>query len=103
MNMKRSIFSILLAIGNCLTCFANTFEWEYERKDTITGEYEKRIYKYHRRWHNLIPTHTAFQYAGSIGIVSMGLGWDYGKNGKQPSCWGICPNITQTKAKSPLH
>ncbi len=101
MNMKRSIFSILLAIGNCLTCFANTFEWEYERKDTITGEYEKRIYKYHRRWHNLIPTHTAIQYAGSIGIVSMGLGWDYGKRNQWETTvmLGYLPKYHSDKSK----
>ncbi len=42
--------------------------------------YEKRVEKYQNQWANLIPTHIKFQYAGGMGLISIGTGWDYGKN-----------------------
>lgn len=34
--------------------------------------------KYRARWAALIPTHAVVQNAGNMGLVSAGLGWDYG-------------------------
>lgn len=42
--------------------------------------YEKRIDRYQSRWEKLIPTHYKVQYAGGMGLFSLGTGWDYGKN-----------------------
>ena len=30
----------------------------------------------------MIPTHTKLQYAGGMGLLSWGIGWDYGKRGQ---------------------
>lgn len=30
----------------------------------------------------MIPTHTKIQYAGGMGLLSWGIGWDYGKRGQ---------------------
>ncbi|MCC8146789.1 MAG: hypothetical protein LIO93_10230 [Bacteroidales bacterium] len=43
-------------------------------------KYEERVDKYKSRWENLIPTHQKIQYAGGMGLFSLGVGWDYGKN-----------------------
>lgn len=42
--------------------------------------YEKRVKRYVSTWDNLIPRYTKLQFAGSIGVVSFGGGWNYGKN-----------------------
>lgn len=42
--------------------------------------YDRRIEKYQNQWIRLIPTHTKIQYAGGMGLISLGAGWDYGKN-----------------------
>jgi len=50
--------------------------------DYLTGQnkYDERIDKYQSRWKKLIPTHYKIQYAGGMGLLSLGTGWDYGKN-----------------------
>lgn len=40
--------------------------------------YDNRIHRYRRYWGNLIPTQLIIQNAGNMGLVSAGLGWDYG-------------------------
>ena len=42
-------------------------------------KYDKRVHRYRRAWEALIPTHTKLQYAGGMGLLSWGIGWDYGK------------------------
>ena len=39
--------------------------------------YQERLEKYKERWERLIPRYTKLQFAGSMGLVSLGLGWDY--------------------------
>lgn len=46
------------------------------------NKYDKRIHRYRRAWDALIPTHTKLQYAGGMGLLSWGFGWDYGKRGQ---------------------
>lgn len=43
-------------------------------------KYEKRRERYMRRWMRLVPNQATLQYAGSIGLMSVGVGWHYGKN-----------------------
>lgn len=99
--MKQSVFSLLMLVFACQTCFAHPFGWETEERDTTAGAYEERIYKYHRHWHKLIPTHTVIQYAGSIGIASTGLGWDYGKRNQWETTvmLGYLPKYHSDKSK----
>ena len=39
-------------------------------------KYDKRVHRYRRAWEALIPTHTKLQYAGGMGLLSWGIGWD---------------------------
>ena len=43
------------------------------------SRYDKRIHRYRKHWESLIPTHTKLQFAGNMGLLSLGTGWDYGK------------------------
>lgn len=41
--------------------------------------YERRTIRYRRFWQSLIPGQATVQYAGSIGLISYGPGWHYGR------------------------
>lgn len=36
-------------------------------------------------WHRVVPTHLKLQYAGGMGIASVGAGWDYGRTNQWES------------------
>ena len=42
--------------------------------------YDSRRERYEDKWMKAIPNLYIAQYAGNIGFVSVGVGWDYGKN-----------------------
>ncbi len=61
-------------IGIFIACFFST--------GTINAQnhsYEERIEKYQKGWSKLIPRYAKMQYAGSMGLISLGTGWNYGK------------------------
>ena len=43
------------------------------------SKYEEKAEKYKTYWQKLIPTYSKLQFAGSMGLLSAGIGWDYGK------------------------
>lgn len=47
----------------------------------------------YERWERLVPTHVKVQFAGSIGAVSVGCGWDYGRRGQWETdlMFGVVP------------
>lgn len=46
------------------------------------SRYEVHMLRFHRFWERLIPNQFSIQYAGSIGLVSYGFGWHYGKKSR---------------------
>ncbi|MCI7361091.1 MAG: hypothetical protein SPK35_00495 [Prevotella sp.] len=46
---------------------------------TRTSKYDKRVHYMRQHWASLIPTQHIMQFAGNMGLVSIGVGWDYGK------------------------
>lgn len=66
-----------------------------------TTPYEARAKKYSERWNNLRPSHMKLQYAGSMGLVSFGTGWDYGKNNQWETdlMFGFIPKYTTDNVK----
>ena len=42
--------------------------------------YEEHVQRVRQSWDALIPTQFVVQYAGNMGLLSGGVGWDYGKN-----------------------
>lgn len=51
---------------------------QYQRK--TLNRYERRRLRSWKRWSKLIPSHVILQYAGSIGMLNVGLSWHYGKH-----------------------
>lgn len=68
---------------------------------TEMSAFEKRQLKYTRRWENLIPKYSKIQFAGGMGIVSVGTGWEYGKNRQWETdlLFGLIPKHSSKHAK----
>ena len=64
--------------------------------------FETGIQAYHERWNNLIPRYTKMQYAGSMGLVSVGVGWVHGKkeHWETDLIVGYIPKYTTDRAKA---
>lgn len=54
---------------------------EASAMDSLTA-FKRRQLKYAQRWENLIPKYFKTQFAGGMGLLSFGTGWEYGKNGQ---------------------
>lgn len=63
--------------------------------------YDARIERYVAGYSALIPKYAKVQFAGSIGLASVGLGWDYGKNGRWETdvLIGVVPRLESNRAK----
>lgn len=48
--------------------------------DTTISSYDRRIHRYRKHWATLIPTQHIIQYAGNMGFLSLGIGWNYGRH-----------------------
>lgn len=46
----------------------------------VLSRYDKNVLRYRRHWDLLIPTSGILQTCGNMGIVSLGIGWEYGKH-----------------------
>ena len=69
-----------------------------------TTGYDRRVRRYRRRWAALIPTHTKLQFAGNMGLLSFGTGWDYGKRNQWETdiFLGFLPKYDSDRAKLTL-
>lgn len=67
-----------------------------------TSRYDRRVHRYRRRWAALIPTHTKLQFAGNMGLLSFGFGWDYGKRNQWETdlLFGFVPKYDSSKPKA---
>jgi hypothetical protein len=67
---------------------------------TMSG-YDSRIHKYRKGWAALIPTHLKLQYAGNMGLMSAGFGWDYGRRQQWETdiYLGFVPKYESSKPK----
>lgn len=63
--------------------------------------YDARIERYVAGYSALIPKYAKLQFAGSIGLASVGLGWDYGKNRRWETdiLIGVVPRLESNRAK----
>lgn len=93
--MRWLIFSILLLGVPSIAAAQGSGESEYEYS------FEKRLEKYQSFWNKIIPTHTKMQYAGSMGFLSFGMGWDYGKKNRWETdlFFGFIPKYSTDKVK----
>lgn len=48
--------------------------------EKVQNRHERKLQQYKKGWEQLIPRYQKIQYAGSMGLISLGVGWDYGKH-----------------------
>lgn len=65
------------------------------------SKYEKRVDSYKSQWDKLVPRYTKIQYAGGMGLISIGTGWNYGKNKQWETdvLFGYLPRYSTKKSK----
>ncbi len=112
--MRSLIISLLLCATGILPAAAqsdsirvvrDTVYIFREASDTINPQWSKRYlkslkrhYKFHKR---LFPNQTSLQFAGSIGFLSAGFGWHYGKqdNWETEFFFGFIPEFSSDEEK----
>ena len=83
MNIEKCIFSLLLSLSvsgtkaQMLDSTMTSARATEAAKDSTTLRYIRNIQRYERFFKSLMPKYSVVQYAGSIGMVSAGLGWNY--------------------------
>lgn len=65
-------------------------------------KYQQRIQNMERRWMKLLPNQFTMQYAGSIGLMSAGIGWHYGRSDHWETDFliGVVPKYHSSGAKA---
>lgn len=101
--MKSPIFKLLLAVAMFAANLTANAE-EGIRRDSLpegVTRYDIRIDKYQEFHSRLIPRYTKIQFAGSIGMLSGGVGWDYGKGRRWETdlLVGFVPRFESNRAK----
>lgn len=98
--MKWSTFKYILCTGLMFLFFSPD---AYAQQDSISqdSKYDRRIHRYRKNWERLIPTHTKVQFAGNMGLLSFGTGWDYGKKNQWETdiFLGFIPKYDSKRAK----
>lgn len=81
------------------------------RADTLPGRetpflyrYDRRLERYRRRFNSLIPQTYLLQCYGDMGLVSVGVGWDYGRREQWETdvLLGIVPKYQSKSTKVSL-
>ena len=67
----------------------------------VMSKYDRRMYRRREYWAELIPTQFIMQYAGNMGFMSIGIGWDYGKHKQWETnlMFGYLPKISSHRGK----
>ncbi len=95
LNFRRIGLFLLMAV-----CFTDA-QAQIETAHPTPRRYDTRVHHYRRAWQSLIPTHTKIQMYGGMGLVSVGMGWDYGKRGQWETdvLLGVVPQYSSNHFK----
>lgn len=106
-NMKLLIFKnvilvVMLGFSFPIAILAETLN-NFDVNDSLSFEtkYDKRILRYRKKWGALVPTHNVVQICGNMGLVSVGVGWDYGKHRQWETdlMFGVVPKYDSKSVK----
>lgn len=93
----QRLFCLIFFAGLSVCIHAHT-------SDSLTmGEkYHRRVSRYRKAWNHIIPTYSKIQYAGGMGLLSIGMGWDYGKQSQWESemFLGFIPRYSSDEGKA---
>ena len=86
LNFKQLAIATICLISTNSYAFNGKYTETDIQEDNITYEqvtkerrWDKRHHKHYVGWERIKPTHFKMQYAGGMGVLSTGCGWDYGK------------------------
>lgn len=70
-------------------------------QDNTTSRYELKVDRYRKGFSSLIPRHSRIHLYGDVGVVSLGFGWDYGRDMKWETgiMFGLVPKYNSGEAK----
>ena len=90
-------------ISNLIVLFCFPVLLFAENDPSASTRYDKRAEKYSSHWQKLIPRYYKGQFAGSIGVVSAGVGWNYYRNHWETDLlMGIVPKASDKHAMATL-
>ena len=67
-----------------------------DREQRRAERHQRKLEQYKSGWNRLIPKYQNVQYAGSMGLLSLGVGWDYGrkKQWETEIMFGLVPRFS---------
>ena len=70
----------------------------------LLTRYDHRVHRYRSRWQSLIPTQTVMQFAGNMGLLSFGVGWEYGRRKQWEThlLFGFLPKYGSSRPKTTM-
>ncbi len=73
-------------------------------KENAPTSYDIRVERYRKMWNFLIPTQIIGQYAGNMGMMSLGVGWNYGNRRQYETnlLFGYLPRFNSERAKTTM-
>lgn len=75
-----------------------------DREERRAERHKRKLERYQNQWNSLIPKYQNLQFAGSIGLLSAGMGWDYGRQRQWETefMFGFVPGFSSSKTKVTL-
>lgn len=72
-----------------------------DRQERRAERHKRKLERYQSKWNSLIPKYQNLQFAGSIGLLSAGVGWDYGRQRQWETeiMFGFIPEFSSDKTK----
>ena len=83
---------------------ADSAETGQAHDGSVLTRYDRRVHRYRRHWQSLIPTQSVVQFAGNMGLLSFGVGWDYGRRKQWEThlLFGFLPRYGSSRAKTTM-
>ncbi|MDY3847153.1 MAG: hypothetical protein SOZ58_02360 [Prevotella sp.] len=90
-----------VSIADSLLYLVNEQTEKVKVDSGIPTRYDRRVHRRREHWASLIPTQTVIQYAGNMGFMSVGIGWDYGRHKQWETnlLFGYLPKISSHRGK----
>ena len=75
-----------------------------DREERRAERHKRKLERYQNQWNSLIPKYQNLQFAGSSGLLSAGMGWDYGRQRQWETefMFGFVPGFSSNKTKVTL-
>lgn len=96
-----TVYVQLPAVHDTVVVYMPTVHDTLVEKGGVLSRYDRNALRYRRHWDLLIPTDGVMQICGNMGIVSLGIGWQYGKRKQWETqlLFGFIPRFDSDRAK----